>query len=56
MHREQHVFGENERDRHHARLALVLFQQKIRAQVQIAVIGFVVTRGSFDVFDLVFIR
>src|SRR5690606_13489730 len=56
MDRKQDVLGKNEGDSGNARRTIVLFNQKIRAQMQITVIFFVVARRCFNVLDFILIR
>jgi hypothetical protein len=56
MHGEQHFPGQDEGHRDHARWAVVLFQQEVGAQVQVAVFRFVVAGGSLNILDFVFAR
>ena len=39
-----------------ARRAIILFQQEIGAQMEVAVFRFVITCGCFDVLDFIFVR
>ena len=56
MDREQDFAGQDEGHRDHPRRAVFFFEQKVGAQVQVAVFGLVVARRGFDVLHFVLAR